>query len=190
MRISNLTGKCLNCVKESEVSEYLLEYNCSIALDHFDILASNSKKFKLLSKESLLIKRDQPQLNYHFISVKTFWMRTSLIDFVCVGMLLWNIGTDKRCIVVKMYQLLNIYYWLVRISNSSDDAVLVREKCQKILRKTWISRLNLYLITFDLNDLDYQDVWLTFYNWDIRVQNELKNTWAGAFLEIIITQNQ
>ena len=89
-----------------------------------------------------------------------------------------------------MYQLLNIYYWLVRISNSSDDAVLVREKCQKILRKTWISRLNLYLITFDLNDLDYQDVWLTFCNWDITVQNELKNTWAGAFLEIIMTQNQ
>ena len=57
-----------------------------------------------------------------------------------------------------MYQLLNIYYGLVRIFNSSNDAVLVREKCLKILRKTWISRLNLYLITSDLNDLDYPDV--------------------------------
>ena len=57
-----------------------------------------------------------------------------------------------------MYQLLNIYYSLVRIFNSSNDAVLVREKCLKILRKTWISRLNLYLITSDLNDLDYPDV--------------------------------
>ena len=29
-----------------------------------------------------------------------------------------------------------------------------------------------------------------FCNCGIRVQNELKNTWAGTFLEIIITQNQ
>ena len=28
-----------------------------------------------------------------------------------------------------------------------------------------------------------------FCSCDIRVQNELKNTWAGTFLEIIITQN-
>ena len=45
-----------------------------------------------------------------------------------------------------MYQFLNIYYWLVRIFNSSDDALLVRVKRQ-ILRKTWISWLDLYLIT-------------------------------------------
>ena len=30
----------------------------------------------------------------------------------------------------------------------------------KILRKTWISQLDLYLITSDWNDLDYLDVWL------------------------------
>ena len=51
-------------------------------------------------------------------------------------------------IVVELYQFLNIYYWLVRIFNSSDDALLVRAKRQ-ILRKTWISRLDLYLITSD-----------------------------------------
>ena len=32
--------------------------------------------------------------------------------------------------------------------NSSDDALLVRAKRQ-ILRKTWINRLDLYLITSD-----------------------------------------
>ena len=32
----------------------------------------------------------------------------------------------------------------------------------KILRKTWISRLDLYLITSDWNELDYPDVWLKY----------------------------
>ena len=63
MGISNLTGKCLKCVKQSAVSDHLLECNCSIDFDHFNILASNANKFRLLSKEILLIKRDQPQLN-------------------------------------------------------------------------------------------------------------------------------
>ena len=47
----------------SAVSDYLLECNCSTDFDHFDILASDTNKFRLLIKESLLIKRDQPQLN-------------------------------------------------------------------------------------------------------------------------------
>ena len=61
--ISNLTGKRLKCVKQSAVSDHLLECNCSIDFDHFDILASDASRFKLLIKESLLIKRDHPQLN-------------------------------------------------------------------------------------------------------------------------------
>ena len=60
MGISNLTGKCLKCVKQSAVFDHLLECNCSIDFDHFDILASNANRFRL---QSLLIKRDQPQLN-------------------------------------------------------------------------------------------------------------------------------
>ena len=54
-----------------------------------------------------------------------------MIDFVRVGMLLWNIKTDKRCIVVELYQFLSIYDWLVRIFNSSDDAVFVWEQLYK-----------------------------------------------------------
>ena len=42
-----------------------------------------------------------------------------------------NIETDKRCIVVELCQFLSIYYWFVRIFNSSDDALLVRAKRQK-----------------------------------------------------------
>ena len=63
MGISNLTGKRLKCVKQSAVSDHLLECNCSIDFDHFDILASDANRFRLLIRESLLIKRDQPQLN-------------------------------------------------------------------------------------------------------------------------------
>ena len=63
MGISILTGKCLKGVKQSAVSDHLLECNCSIDFDHFDILASGTNKFRLLIKERLLIKRDQPQLN-------------------------------------------------------------------------------------------------------------------------------
>ena len=48
MGISNLTGKHLKCVKQSAVSDHLLECNCSIDFDHFDILASDANRFKLL----------------------------------------------------------------------------------------------------------------------------------------------
>ena len=63
MGISNLTGKRLKSVKQSVVSDYLLECNCSTDFDYFHILASDTSKFRLLIKESLLIKRDQPQLS-------------------------------------------------------------------------------------------------------------------------------
>ena len=63
MSISNLTGKHLKCVKQLAVSGHLLECNCSVGFDHFDVLASDVNKFRLLITESLLIKWDQPQLN-------------------------------------------------------------------------------------------------------------------------------
>ena len=63
MGISNLTGKRLKSVKQSAVSDHLLECNYSIDFDHFNILASDANKFRLFILESLLIKRDQPKLN-------------------------------------------------------------------------------------------------------------------------------
>ena len=56
MGISNLTGKRLKSVKQSAESDHLLECNCSTDFDHFAILASDANKFRLLIKESLLIK--------------------------------------------------------------------------------------------------------------------------------------
>ena len=44
MGIFNLTGKHLKSVKQPAVSDNLLECNCSIDFDHFDILASDANK--------------------------------------------------------------------------------------------------------------------------------------------------
>ena len=63
MGISNHTGKRLKNVMQSAISDYLLLCNCAINFDDFDILAAESNKFKLLLRESLLIKRDKPILN-------------------------------------------------------------------------------------------------------------------------------
>ena len=69
MGISNLTGKRVKNVKESAVSDHPLQCDCTIDFDHFDILASDTNSFRLLIKESLLIKRDKPVLN---CTVKSF----------------------------------------------------------------------------------------------------------------------
>ena len=61
--VSNLTGKRLKNIKDSDVSDHLLQCNCTIAFDHFDTLAIDVSKFNLLVKESLLIKRGNPVLN-------------------------------------------------------------------------------------------------------------------------------
>ena len=63
MGIFNLSGKRLKNVKQSAISDHLLQCNCTINFDNFDILAAESNKFKLLLRESLLIKRDKPILN-------------------------------------------------------------------------------------------------------------------------------
>ena len=59
MGISNLTGKRLKNVKHSGISDHLLQCDCTINFDNFDILAVKSSKFKLLLRESLLVKREK-----------------------------------------------------------------------------------------------------------------------------------
>ena len=61
MGISHLTGKGPKSMKQSAVSDHLLECNCSTVFDHFNILTSNINKFRLLIMESLFIKHDQSQ---------------------------------------------------------------------------------------------------------------------------------
>ena len=50
-------------MKESAVSDHRLQWDCIINFDNFDVLASDTNSFRLLIKESLLIKRDQSILN-------------------------------------------------------------------------------------------------------------------------------
>ena len=75
MGISNLTGKRIENVKESAVCDHLLQCDYTIDFDHFHILASDTNSFRILIKESLLIKRDKPVLNR---TVKLFPLK--LID--------------------------------------------------------------------------------------------------------------
>ena len=61
MGISHLTEKRVKNIKKSAVSDHRLQCDCVISFDDFDDLASNN--FRLLMKESVLIKRDKPILN-------------------------------------------------------------------------------------------------------------------------------
>ena len=53
MGTENLTGKRIKNTKESEISGNLLYCDSPIFFEDFDILASDSNKFKLLIKETL-----------------------------------------------------------------------------------------------------------------------------------------
>ena len=59
----HLAGKYVKNAKELAIYDHLLLPCKSITFDDFDILASDSNKFKLLIKESLLIKRHKQVLN-------------------------------------------------------------------------------------------------------------------------------
>ena len=56
-------------IKQSAISDHLLQCNCAINFDDFSVLAVDCNKFKLLLRESLLIKRDKPILNW---TIKSF----------------------------------------------------------------------------------------------------------------------
>ena len=58
MGISNLTQKHLKNVKQSVISDHLLQCNCAVDFYDFSMLATDSSKLKLLARESLLIKRE------------------------------------------------------------------------------------------------------------------------------------
>ena len=60
MGVSNFTGKRLKKIKDSAISNHLLQYKCTIYFDHFDILATDVSRFNILEKESLHIKYDNP----------------------------------------------------------------------------------------------------------------------------------
>ena len=56
MGISKLTEKRVKNMKESAVSDHCLQRDCIISFDNFDVLAPDTNNFRLLIKETLLIK--------------------------------------------------------------------------------------------------------------------------------------
>ena len=61
--ISHRTGKIIK-PKESAIFDHLTtSRDCNATIENFDILSRDNNEFKLLIKESLFIKRDDPSLN-------------------------------------------------------------------------------------------------------------------------------
>ena len=111
--ISNLTRKRLKNVKQYSKFDHLLQCNCVINFDDFSILDTDDcNKFKLLLRESLLIKRDKPILNR---IIKSFPLEifdlddsfasniTSLSGFVLIYNCTFILCTDRPRICFKCY---------------------------------------------------------------------------------------
>ena len=95
MGISNLTGKCLKNVKQSAISDHLLQCNCTINFDNFDILAAESNKFKLLLRESLRSNKTwQTDLKQDdkILSIRAVWLRLRWQFYFCYSIVKWLSG--------------------------------------------------------------------------------------------------
>ena len=66
--ITPLTGKRVANPKKSAINDHMLYKNHDASYDDFSILTRENNKFKLRIKESLLIKRDKPDLNKNIYS--------------------------------------------------------------------------------------------------------------------------
>ena len=78
MLTSNLTGKCLKNVKQSAISDHLLQCNYTVKFDDFDILAADPNK--LLLRECLLIKHYRQEQDNKIVSITS----SSLIEMTVV----------------------------------------------------------------------------------------------------------
>ena len=109
--ISNLTGKHLKIVKQSAISDHLLQCNCAINFDDFSILATDCNKFKLLLRESLLIKCEKTILNrsinrFHWnslIKMTVLFPIRWLSDFLLIYNTNFILCTDRARICFKCY---------------------------------------------------------------------------------------
>ena len=79
-----LKENALKSVKQSAISDHLLQYNYAINFDDYSIFTTDSNKFKLLLRESLLTKRDKPILNrtIKLFPLELFYMDDSFISSI------------------------------------------------------------------------------------------------------------
>ena len=66
--ITPLTQKRVKCPKKSAIVEHILMTGHQSSYDNFSIIAFDNNSFKLRLKESLLIKKDNPELNRNIYS--------------------------------------------------------------------------------------------------------------------------
>lgn len=63
-----MTEKYVRKPKKPEINNHILLKSCDTNCDDFSIILNESNVFKLLLKESLLIEKDQPELNINVYS--------------------------------------------------------------------------------------------------------------------------
>ena len=77
-----LTGKRVRNPKKSAIFDHILLNGHDASFEDFTILLKENNKFKLHLKESLLTKRDKPELNRNIysypLSIIAFWLN----DFI------------------------------------------------------------------------------------------------------------
>ena len=66
--VTPLTGKQVKNPKKSAIFDHILLKGHDASFEDFTILLKENNKFKLHLKESLLIKRDKPELNRNIYS--------------------------------------------------------------------------------------------------------------------------
>ena len=63
MGVSARTGKNIKSAKNSDVRDHMLVCDNIVSFEDFPVLANGTNNFRIKLKESLLIHRDEPQLN-------------------------------------------------------------------------------------------------------------------------------
>ena len=69
----------------SPISDHPLQCNCAINFDDFSILATDYNKFKLLLRESLLIKCENPISGLLLKKTLHVWWLHAKLKFYCYG---------------------------------------------------------------------------------------------------------
>ena len=70
--VSPITGKKVTPSNNSAISDHLLHCNFLLSFDSFSVLAHETKKYLLESKENLLIMGDKPSLNRNINSAPLY----------------------------------------------------------------------------------------------------------------------
>ena len=83
-----LTGKHVKNPKKSAICDHILLKSHDASFEDFTIFLKENGKCKLHLKESLLIKREKPELNRHIYSYP-FWLMAFISSLLFTYLLIW-----------------------------------------------------------------------------------------------------